>query len=133
MERLDYYDVFPSGMEEYLSAYGHHISKNMYIWAVSKMRDRNGAKATPVGKDEIIGKMERVGIEINNGSSYDIPYVYMMAKMDYYGSSIKDEQSLMLYVKDYLDDVDGSPTRAFDELFAGLNAKGIGIDWEDML
>ena len=40
---------------------------------------------------------------------------------------------VMLYVKDYLDDVDGSSTRAFDELFAGLNAKGIGIDWEDML
>ena len=37
MERLDSYSGYPSGMEEYLSAYGWHFSKKMCDWAVSKM------------------------------------------------------------------------------------------------
>lgn len=35
--RLDARDRFPSGMEEYLSHYGWHFSKNMCEWACSKM------------------------------------------------------------------------------------------------
>ena len=44
MERLDYYDITPKGMEPYLSAHGHHFSKPMLEWAVGMMRDRNGKK-----------------------------------------------------------------------------------------
>ena len=133
MERLDNYEVLPSGMKDYLSSYGHHISKNMYHWAVSMMRDKKGNHANASTKDEVMDLMKSYGVVINNAASYDVPYVYMMAKMDYLGSSIKDESSLLLYVKDYCDDVDGNPTRAFDELYVNLLAKGVGIDWEDML
>ena len=47
-QRLDIYDIFPSGMTEYLSRYGWHFSKNMCEWAVSRMKAEN--KAT--GKKE---------------------------------------------------------------------------------
>ena len=133
MERLDDYEVLPSGMEAYLSAYGHHISKRMYHWAVSMMRDSKGNHTNAVSKDEVMDKLKAYGVSVNRGASYDIPYVFMMAKMDYLGSSLKDESNLVQYVKDYVDDVDGNPTRAFDELYVNLCAKGIGIDWEDMM
>lgn len=133
MDRLDYYDILPSGMDAYLSNYGHHISKRMYEWAVSMMKDRNGNGTRALTKDEICDTLKRNGVEVKRNRSYDVPYVYMMASMDYLGSSIRDEASLCLYVKDYLDDIDGSPSRAFDELHINLVAKGIPIDWEDML
>ena len=49
------------------------------------------------------------------------------------GSSIADEQHLAKFVKDYLDDKDGSDTRAFDEFYAKTIALGIPIMWEDVI
>ena len=133
MDRLDYYDIRPAGMDAYLSNYGRHISKPMYLWAVSMMRDRNGKKAKPVEKDEVRKALESYGAVVKNDRAYDVPYVYMMAKMDYFGSSIPDESHLAMFVQDYLDDPDGSDTRAFDELYVKTIALGIPIDWEDVI
>lgn len=133
MERLDYFDILPAGMNAYLSYYGYHISKPMYLWAVWMMRDRDGKKAKPMEKDEVMSILKANGVEIENNKAYDVPYVFMMAKMDYYGSSITDEAHLSKYVRDYLDDKDGSKTRAFDELYAKTIALGIPIDWQDMI
>lgn len=105
----------------------------MYLWAVSMMRDRDGRKAKPMEKDEVMSILKANGVEIENNKAYDVPYVFMMAKMDYYGSSITDEAHLSKYVRDYLDDIDGSKTRAFDELYAKTIALGIPIDWQDMI
>lgn len=131
--RLDYYDILPAGMEAYLSNYGHHISKPMYKWAVSQMRDRNGKKAQPMDKEEVMGILRANNVEVERDYAYDVPYVYMMAKMDYYGSSIMDENHLAKYVHDYLDDIDGSDSRAFDELYVKTVALGIPIDWQDLI
>lgn len=133
MDRLDYYDIRPSGMDEYLSNYGRHISKQMYLWAVSMMRDRNGNRAKPMEKDEVRQVLEKHGVSVKNNKSYDVPYVFMMAKMDYYGSSIIDDAHLALFVQDYLDDIDGASSRAFDELYIKTVALGIPIDWEDVI
>jgi len=133
MDRLDYYDIRPAGMDAYLSNYGRHISKPMYLWAVSMMRDRNGKKAKPVDKEEVKKTLESYGAVVKNDRAYDVPYVYMMAKMDYFGSSIPDESHLAMFVQDYLDDPDGSDTRAFDELYVKTIALGMPIDWEDVI
>ena len=133
MERLDYYDILPSGMDAYLSNYGRHISKPMYKWAVSMMKDRNGNKVKPEDKEVIRNIFAANGITIKNDKAYDVPYVFMMARSDYYGSSLSDEAHLVRYVKDYLDEIDGSETRAFDELYAKTVALGIPIDWEDVI
>ena len=133
MERLDYYDILPAGMDAYMSNDGRHISKPMYQWAVSKMRDRNGNKVKPEDKEVVKHILEANGVSIKNDKAYDVPYVFMMARSDYYGSSIQDEQHLARFVMDYLDDVDGSSTRAFDELYAKTIALGIPIDWEDVI
>lgn len=134
MDRLDYYDILPAGMEEYLSAHGRHFSKPMLEWAVGMMRDRTGKKSVAVDKkrfDELMKSYSR-DLDRNEGY-YDGPYVWAMATSDYLGSSVIDEQHLAMFVKDYIDDVDGNKTRAFDEFYINCIAKGIDIPWEDMI
>ena len=134
MERLDYYDILPSGMEAYLAAHGRHFSKPMLEWAVSMMRDRNGNKGVALDKKKFDELMRAYGLSLErSGGYYDGPYVWAMAKSDYMGSSITDEQRLAMFVKDYIDDVDGNKTRAFDEFYINCVAKGVDIPWEDMI
>lgn len=120
-------------MDAYMSNYGRHISKPLYMWAVSLMRDRNGNKAAPLEKETVKRILSNHAITLENDKAYDAAYVMMMAKMDYFGSSIIDEAHLAKFVKDYLDDRDGSDTRAFDELYIKTVALGIPIDWEDVI
>ena len=44
MDRIDYYDIRPAGMDAYLATHGRHFSKSMLEWAVSMMEGRNGNK-----------------------------------------------------------------------------------------
>jgi len=121
-------------MEAYLASHGRHFSKPMLEWAVSMMRDRRGNKGVALDRkkfDELM-KAYNMTLERNEGY-YDGPYVWAMAKSDYLGTSIVDEQRLAMFVKDYIDDVDGNPTRAFDEFYINCVAKGIDIPWQDLI
>lgn len=120
-------------MDRYLSQYGFNFSKKMYEWAISMMKDRNGNKMQPMEKEQVMTMLKASGITVENDKGYNIPYVYMMARADYMGSSIVDDKHLSLFVRDYLDDKDGSPTRAFDEFYAKTIALGIPIIWEDLI
>ncbi len=134
MNRIDYYDILPVGMDAYLSHHGHHFSKPMLEWAVSMMEDRRGNKGTVVVKKKFDELMNAYGVSLKrNEGYYDGPYVWAMAKSDYLGSSIIDEQHLAMFVKDYIDDIDGNQTRPFDEFMANCIAKGIDIPWEDLI
>lgn len=134
MSRLDYYDILPAGMEAYLASHGRHFSKPMLKWAVDLMKDRNGNRGLAVEKKQFDDIMKAYGLELNRKDGYyDGPYVWAMAKSDYMGSSITDERHLALFVKDYIDDVDGNKTRAFDEFYINCVAKGIDIPWKDII
>lgn len=134
MDRLDYFDITPKGMDAYMASHGRHFSKPMLEWAVSMMRDRKGAKHPVPEKKKIDDTLRAYGIELErNKGYYDALYVWSMAKSDYLGSSIPDEAHLALYVKDYIDDKDGNPTRAFDEFYINCIAKGVDIPWEDVI
>lgn len=134
MERLDYYDIMPKGMDAYLSNHGHHFSKPMLEWAVGMMKDRNGNKVELVDKKTLDGKLSSFGVNLKRTEGYYDPiYVWCMGLSDYLGSSIADEIRLAKFVKDYTDDPDGNPTRAFDEFYINCYAKGIDIPWEDMI
>lgn len=134
MERLDYYDILPKGMDAYLSHHGHHISKPMMEWACSMMRDRNGRAGEAMDRKRFDSLMMSYDQKLkHNEGYYDGPYVWAMAKSDYLGSSIPDERHLAMFVVDYCDDVDGNPTRPFDELIANLMAKGIDIPWGELI
>ena len=121
-------------MDSYLSSHGRHFSKPMLEWAVSMMRDRNGNKQAVPEKKQLDDTLKKYGIELErNKGYYDSLYVWCMAKSDYMGSSIADEVHLALYVKDYIDDKDGNPTRAFDEFYINCIAKGIDFPWQDLI
>ena len=66
--RLDAREVFPSGMEEYLSQYGWHFSKKMCEWAVSRMYKRNSLdKKIPIqswNKDSVDKLLNKYGVTI---------------------------------------------------------------------
>ena len=134
MDRLDYYDITPKGMDAYMASHGRHFSKPMLEWAVGRMRDRSGKKVSLPDKKQLdnILASNNVTIERSEGF-YDPLYVWCMARADYFGSSIADDMHMARYVKDFLDDPDGNPTRAFDEFYVNCVAKGVDIPWEDMI
>lgn len=133
MDRLDYYDILPEGMDAYLSHYGWHFSKKMCEWAVSKMRDRNGKPVIMRSKEQVERILSTYGIQLENDKGYDKVFVMHMGISDYLGGSIIDEAHLARYVKEVLDDRDGYEGIAFSRFFADCNGKGVPILWEDMI
>jgi hypothetical protein len=73
------------------------------------------------------------GVELDNDKGYDAAYVHALAKADYFGSSIEDDAHLALFVKDFLDDPDGTDTKAFDHFVMDCRAKGEPIFWDMMI
>ena len=133
MDRLDYYDILPKGMDAYLSHYGWHFSKAMCEWAVSKMRDRNKKRVQMRSKDDVSDVLKSYGVEIENDYGYDKVFVFHMGLSDFIGSSMPDESYVAKYVKDVLDDKDGYEGIAFCRFLADCNANGVPIIWEDMI
>lgn len=133
MTRLDYYDILPDGMDAYLSTYGWHFSKKLCEWAVSKMRDKNGAKVQMRSKEQVEAILKANNVEIENDYGYDKVFVMHMGISDYLNGSIPDEAHLAKYVKEVLDDKDGYEGIALTRFFADCNGKGIPIMWADVI
>lgn len=122
-----------TSFDEYVDQYGFHINKKLYDFAVSMMTDRNGVQAQPKSKEAVDSFLSQNGIKLKNNVGWDAPYVLAMAKSDYYGSSITDDAHLAKFVMDYLDDPDGSESKAFDHLVVDCRAKGIVIFWSELM
>ena len=136
MARLDSYSKYPSGMEEYLSAYGWHFSKKMCDWAVSQMyRTDNKRKVyiEPITKDKLEELFRRMGTSYNSKYAYDAVYVANMCKADFLGRSIRDDGGLIQYVLDVMEDPDGYEGMVFTRFYADCVGSGMPINWEDML
>lgn len=134
MDRLDYYDITPKGMDAYMSSHGRHFSKPMLEWAVSMMRDRKGNRVQAPDKKQLDNVLNSYGVVLQRTEGYYDPlYVWTMAKADYFGSSLTDDMHMAKFVGDYINDPDGNPTRAFDEFMVNCIAKGVDIPWEDVI
>lgn len=126
----------PSGMKEYLSAYGWHFSKKMCEWAVGRMKvEKNGKqeRLEAMKKDEVEELLKKFGVKLEHDKGYDCAYVANMAKADYFKSSIADEAHLALFIKDYIDDPDGYEGLPFTRFYADCIGKGEPILWSEML
>ena len=132
MERLDSRTKYPSAMEEYLETYGFHFNKKLFEYAVSMMRPRSGGQFKPWDKEKTEEFLKNYGVSVK-GKGHDLAYIANMARADYYGSSITDENHLALFVSDYVTDPDGADTKAFDHFFIDSVAKGTPIFWDEML
>lgn len=135
---LDIYDDMPYYMKRYIQEFGWNFTKRAYEYAVKYMRKFNSAtgkleKVEPFTKDQVDEMLTKYSVKVENNVMYNYVYVATMAKSDYYKSSLQDEKSLCLFIKDYIDDVDASPEKAFRCWWAKCICNGEPIDWEEML
>lgn len=126
--RLDVRSKFPSGMEDYLEMNGWHFNKKMCKWASSKMYNPSKELYCYKSLEELLDK-NNIKLDL----SYDAVYVANMCKSDFLGSSIPDEQHLLKYVKDVIEDVDSYDGMVFTRFYADCIGKGISIPWEDLI
>lgn len=135
MQRLDIYDDFPQDMLEYLRRNGWHFSKEMCDWAVGRMVDRDGNRHTPIGKENVDAYLNESGVRVVNDVLYDVTYWFNMRYSDNFGegASLKTIDDVCLAVKEDLDDVDGSRTKALDQFVGRCIGAGIPIPWADVL
>lgn len=133
MARLDERTGYPSGMEEYLSFYGWHFSKKMCQWAVSMMYKEGHTPIEPITMD-MLSEMERMyGVEIGDAQGYDAVYIANMCKADFLGDSVVDEEHLVRYVRNVINDPDAYEGMPFTRFYADCIGSGTPIIWEDML
>ena len=125
-------------MADYLDLYGWHFSRKLCEYAVSKMRRKNARtgqeeQVQMMKKEDLDTLLRRYGVEPTGYIGYDAVYVYHMAKADYFESSIPDEQHLVLFVRDYLEDTDGYDEVAMTRYYADCIGKGEMPDWEECI
>lgn len=135
---LDVYDDMPYAMYKYISQNGFHFNKKACSYAVSRMKRKNpnSNKLEPIEpwhKEQVEDLLSRNGVTLTDSIMYDHVYVANMCKADYYKSSIPDEAHIALYVKDTLEDVDGSDELPFRYWLQRCVALGEPVEFEDLL
>ena len=124
-------------MDVYLSNYGWHFSKRMCDWAVSMMGTVpegaiKPAKIAPMSKEELDGVLAKHGFQLENNVGYDAVYVVNMARADH-PRTLRTEQALAQFVKEYIDDPDGYEGLPFTRFYADCIGSGKPIFWEELL
>lgn len=135
---LDIYDDMPYAMYKYISQNGFHFNKKACSYAVSRMKRKNpnSNKLEPIEpwhKEQVEDLLSRNGVTLTDSIMYDHVYVANMAKADYYKSSLPDEAHIALFVKDTLEDVDGSDELPFRYWLQRCIAMGEPVEFEDLL
>lgn len=137
MASLDLYVNEPSGKREYLQNWGYHFSKKAYQWATSMMRKKddsgNMVEVKPYTQDQVDEMLKKYGIRLDNNKGYDAAYLASMVKADMWGSSIEDELHMCRYLKDVLDDPDGTDQAVFMDWYFKMIKKGIPVLWEEIM
>lgn len=130
---LDTYDILPKDMMAYLRHNGWHFNKKACEYAVSMMRDRDGNRAKMLTRQEVDEMMAQYGINIKDTNNYDYVYIANMCKNDYLGRSVIDDNRMMLYVKDTVEDPDAAEGQTFRRWYSDMCGKGEMIFWEEII
>lgn len=135
---LDIYDDMPSSMKRYISQYGFHFTKKAFECAVKQMKRKNPAtgKEEPIepwSKEQVEEMLVKYGVTLENAVMYDAAYQANWCKADLYKSSVPDDAHVALFVKDTLDDIDGSDELPFRYWLQKCVAMGMPVDFEDLL
>ena len=126
-ESLNLYDIRPEAMTNYIRYNGRHFSKKLCNWAVSLI-DKDYDFITKSQIDELL---KSNNITLHNSQLYDYVYIANVCKAYYYGSSITNDNQLVLFIKDTLENAyDG---QIFNRWYSDMCGKGIAINWEDLL
>lgn len=136
---LDLYDEeIPEGMRKYLQHYGWHFTRKACEFAIGLIRKKNTAtgkmeKVEYMAKEQVDAMLTKAGITLENNYDYDYVFLANLGKATLFKSSVADEQHLAMYVKDIIDNEnigDGEIMRQWD---ASMTARGIPVDWYEML
>jgi hypothetical protein len=134
---LDIYDDIPREMRAYLRNYGYSFSRKACEYAISLMKKKGVSgkpeKIEPYTKEKAEELLKKHNITLEHNIGYNFVYVLNMAIADYYKSSIPDEQHLALFVKDYIDDIDGNPENVFRKWLVSMDGDGEPIEWSEIL
>lgn len=130
------FNYIPYSKRAYLKANGYHFNKSMYEWAVKgmyKMNNGREEKIQPITKEKLDELLKKHNITIQNNVLYDACYVYCMAMADFFQKSLPNEQMVITYVRDLLDDADQRDGFVFNRFLADCEFNGEPIDFEDFL
>lgn len=130
------YDEIPEGMKRYLNNYGCHFNKKLCQEAVSRMyTEVDGEKKhlKPYTKNRVDELLTGYGINLKRNKLYDAVYVANMCANDYLGKSVPDEEHLLMFIKDMIDDPDAEEGFVFNRFYADCMFMNNPIDWEDMI
>lgn len=131
-DNLDNYSVKPEGLINYLKYNGPHFSKKLVEYATSLMT-KNDKHIKTINKDRVEAILSTYNIKLENNQLYDHVYVANMIIADFLGESIDDESHMAKHIKAIIDDTDGYDGIVFTRWYADMRAKGIPVDWEEML
>lgn len=134
---LDVHDDMPEGMRRYISNFGWHFNKKAYEYATKLMRKRSPKtnmeeRVKAYTKEEVDAMLMTYNVELKRKIMYDYVFVATMCRADYLGSSIEDEEHLVKYIKDTVDDVDASNETTFRRWVATMIGNGSPIDWYEI-
>lgn len=135
---INIYNERAWGMKNYLNNYGWHFNKRSQEYAAKRMMKRNDATGRlemvePWTKDEVDELLKRYGITLEYNVGYDYVYVANKAKADYYKSSLQEEEHVARFIKDTIDDPDGADGEIMQSWYCMMAARGIPVDWEDLV
>lgn len=133
---LDLYAKRPEEMTAYLSRHGWHFSKKAFLYAVGKMyKKSNDGKEEHIKAqtfDEVEEMLRKQGVIVKNDNGYDKAYVAAMCRADY-ANSLSDETHISIFIKEYLDDIDGYDEKAFRHYYCDMIAMGHDIPWVELI
>lgn len=136
---LDSFEIImPIEMRSYLRSFGWNFNKKACEFAISKMRYKNPAtgkeeRVEMKTKEQVEEILKRYNVKLEHDNGYNGVYLYHQGFSDLFKSSIVDEQHLAMYVKDMIDDEDLPGSNCFRQWLSNCDAKGIVVDWIDIL
>lgn len=136
---LDIFEIdIPKEMRSYLRQNGYHFNKKACLEAVKKLKRINTATeklepVEPLDKAQVEELLTKHGIKLEYNKGYDFVYAANYAKAKLLKSSIADEKAIAKYVQDVIDDPDLPGGNEFRKWCVECDAKGIPIEWEDIL
>lgn len=125
-------------MKRYLKNYGWHFNKAACEFAVSLMKKKDASTGklkaiTPISKEQVDELLKRFGVQLEDKNGYDYVYAANMCKADYLQGSVPDESHLALNIKETIDDPDAGDGELMRCWYAKTVARGIVVDWEDLV
>lgn len=131
---LDSYEIImPIAMRSYLRNFGFGFNKKACEFAVSLMRKSGGEKVEFKDKEQVYEILKKYGIKLEHDNGYNATYIWHQGYADLLKSSVPDEQRLAMYVKDMIEDPDLLGSNCFRQWLSNMDAKGIIVEWDELL